>query len=399
MIIKIEVENFYSIKDKQSLDLRLPLTTPKSDRFCPLAGSQDVRVPKVIAFFGPNASGKTTFLRAISFIQDFITRSFHAYEAPDRINVQPFKRAECQIGITKLAVEFTPHNFVDLFGRVYRYELSIQNHAEGNFVLWESLMASNDGRDYQLVFERRGTSENSEIRASADFDLPDGDPRRKLRSNVSLLSSLEQFAHGPAKSFVGLARNSFVSNIKSTTQLFSETAVANYLKANSSFLEEFNRLIRVIDVGIESAEILEEDKKTRTVFVHSGLDGVQSLQDESQGTKNFFYLFPHLVYSLKTGATAVIDEIDSDLHPALMWEIIRWYHSKKENQFGAQLIVSCQNPSILNELEKEEVCLVEKNAKGETSAKRLSDFGHIRRDTNLYKKYLSGAFGAVPNFG
>jgi AAA15 family ATPase/GTPase len=399
VIIKIEIENFYSIKDKQVLDLRIPLTTPKSDRFCELSEGSDVRVPKVIAFFGANASGKTTFLRAISFIQDFIGRSFHAYEPLDPISVNPFKRSECQVGVTKLAIEFTSTRYVDLFGKIYRYELHIQHHKEGNFVLWEALWASDDARSFSSIFERRGSTEESVITASQAFELPEGDPRRKVRSNVSLLSSLEQFAHGPSRTFIGLVRNNFVSNIKAEKVSLSETTVTHYLKANPDFLQEFNRLIRVIDVGIESVRIREEEKRAETVFVHSGLDGVQSLKFESQGTKNFFFLFPHLVYSLKTGATAIVDEIDSDLHPALMWEIVRWYHSLRENKVGAQLVVSCQNPSILSELEKEEVCLVEKNGRGESSARRLSDFGYIRRDTNLYKKYLGGAFGAVPSFG
>jgi len=399
VIIKIEIENFYSIKDKQTLDLRIPLTTPKSDRFCPLAEGSEVRVPKVVAFFGANASGKTTFLRAISFVQNFIERSFHAYEPLDPIAINPFKRAECEMGVTKLAIEFTATNYVDLFGRIYRYELFVQHHEDGNFVLWEALKASNDARSFVSVFERRGSNDESVITASKEFDLPEGDPRRKVRSNVSLLSSLEQFAHEPARVIVNLVRNNFVSNIKAEKFSLSEGVVTSYLKHNPSFLKEFNRLIRVIDVGIESVELREEDKQTKAVFLHSGLDGVQSLKYESQGTKNFFYLFPHLVYSLKTGATAIVDEIDSDLHPALMWGIVRWYHSPLENKMGAQLIASCQNPSILSELEKEEVCLVAKNKKGESSTQRLSDFGYIRRDTNLYKKYLGGAFGAVPNFG
>ena len=399
MILKLEISNFYSIKEKQTLDFRIPLTAPNSDRFGTANGHDDIRLPKIVAFFGANASGKTTFLRAITFLQAFMERSFHVYEPNDPIAIKPFQRSECEVGITTLALEFSSLQMVDLLGRIYRYELHIQHHSGGNFVLWESLSELNDRRKFSAIFERRGTSEGSEITASDAFLLPEDDPKRTVRSNVSLLSSLVQFAHAPSRRVVDDFRLNTVSNISLGKTSFSEDFVAGYLKNNPDFLTELNRLIRVIDVGIEKVEITEEDKRTVPLFHHSGLDGYQTIQYESQGTRNFFCLFPNLIYSLRVGATAILDEMDSDLHPALMWEIVRWYHSKTENPHRAQLFVSCQNPSILSELEKEEVCLVEKSDRGESSAKRLSDFGHIRRDTNLYKKYLSGAFGAVPKFG
>jgi hypothetical protein len=399
VIIKIEIENFYSIREKQVLDFRLPLTTPDNPRFSKIADGVSVRVPKVIAFFGANASGKTTFLRAASFLCNFVERSFNMYEPSTPIDIHPFQRSECSTGTTTLAMEFSSTRYTDLFGTIYRYELSIQHIGTGNFVSWEALRSSNDGVLFRTIFERTGNKDASFITASEDFGLPEGDPRRTVRANVSLLSSLVQFAHAPAQSLMHQFRVGFISNIRLGKTSLSEDYVTRYLKDNPSYFRELNRLIRVIDVGIEEVQLSEEDKKIKPIFLHSGLEGPQTLQYESQGTKNFYCLFPMLIYSLKTGGTAILDEIDSDLHPALMWEIIRWYHSDAESPFNAQLIVSCQNPSILAELEKEEVCLVEKSKNGESSARRLSDFGYIRRDTNLYKKYLGGAFGAVPNFG
>ena len=77
MIHKIEIENFHSIRDRQTLDLRAPANAPEdTDRLAECwPGSVD-RAPKVIAVFGANGSGKSNLLRALSFAAWFIHSSF-----------------------------------------------------------------------------------------------------------------------------------------------------------------------------------------------------------------------------------------------------------------------------------------------------------------------------------
>ena len=69
MLYKLEVENFYSIRDQQVLDLSVDGKVPDPEgRYAPIFEGAAVRVPKVIALYGANASGKTTVLRALEFI-------------------------------------------------------------------------------------------------------------------------------------------------------------------------------------------------------------------------------------------------------------------------------------------------------------------------------------------
>ena len=61
MIYKLEIENFYCIRDRQILDLTVLLTTPDNpERFAPIFRGSDHRAPKVVAVFGANGSGKTS---------------------------------------------------------------------------------------------------------------------------------------------------------------------------------------------------------------------------------------------------------------------------------------------------------------------------------------------------
>ena len=58
MLYRLEVENFYSIRDSQVLDLCIAPNVPDAEgRFAPIFEGSDLRVPKVIALYGANASG------------------------------------------------------------------------------------------------------------------------------------------------------------------------------------------------------------------------------------------------------------------------------------------------------------------------------------------------------
>ena len=58
MIHRVEIENYGSIRERQVIDLRIPATAPDLERFARPMGDESVRLPTVVAFFGPNASGR-----------------------------------------------------------------------------------------------------------------------------------------------------------------------------------------------------------------------------------------------------------------------------------------------------------------------------------------------------
>ena len=120
---------------------------------------------------------------------------------------------------------------------------------------------------------------------------------------------------------------------------------------------------------------------------------------ESHGTRAFIRLFPLLSGTLGTGGVAILDEFDTFLHPLLLPDILRWFHDPSRNPLNAQVWFSAHAASLLDELLKEEIVLCEKDERGRTTVFSLMDVKAVRRDENLYKKYLGGAFGAVPTLG
>ena len=74
MLRKILIENFYSIKEAQVLDLGVPNNVPDLPGFGVNREISPVRISQVISIFGANASGKTTILRAIGFLRWFFNQ-------------------------------------------------------------------------------------------------------------------------------------------------------------------------------------------------------------------------------------------------------------------------------------------------------------------------------------
>jgi predicted ATPase len=135
------------------------------------------------------------------------------------------------------------------------------------------------------------------------------------------------------------------------------------------------------------------------IFQHHGLATALPVQFESHGTRAFVRIFPLLNRALITGGIAVIDELDLSIHPVVLPEIIRWFYDTERNPYNAQLWMTCQNASLLEELVKEEVFFCEKDPKGRTTVYGLQDIQAVRRSDNYYRKYLGGVYGAVPRLG
>lgn len=79
-------------------------------------------------------------------------------------------------------------------------------------------------------------------------------------------------------------------------------------------------------------------------------------------------------------------------------QLIRLFHDPTTNPFGAQLVFTSHDTSLLNHLNRDEVWLTEKRADGSTRLGALAEFAgeRVRKSQNLEAGYLHGRFGALP---
>ena len=409
MIYRLEIENFYCVRDRQILDLTVPQTTPDNlERFAPIFDGSDVRAPKVVAIYGANGSGKSTVLKALAVLVWFAKNSFQ-YTTPG-LPCERFNDEESASRPVHLAIEFG--GVMELTKRAaekveggntvprgtYRYEVELGTQ-DGvvKSVNTEILRQKHNGRGKWLrVFERRT---GKKLAGSKAFPLTGYSTIiDKIREDASVVATLALFEHEPSQVLVAAASNVF-SNILVDKTEFSDDDVIKFLAENPSVVTALNKQLQRIDVGIQNMQIIQTPSGPAPLFKHEGLHADIPWSQESHGTRSFIHMFPWLLASLASGGTAIVDELDNAIHPLILPEILRWYYDPKRNTHDGQLWMTCHSVSLMDDLMKEEIVLCEKDRQGRTEIYTLTDMKSIRRTDNLYKKYLGGVFGAVPHIG
>lgn len=403
MITKLEIENFYSIGEPIELDLTSgPKVPDEPGRLVQTHSHSKYRSPRVLAVFGPNAAGKSNVLRAIAFIGWFVQNSFQ-FQSGQPLPFHKFNSKEKVGAPTRLSITFEgledPIQGENGKTCLYTYSIEIAGRTSNSDIITrEALYYQPTGTIRpRRIFERDGEGNvktGSLIGNSKDLQLVSG----ILRKDASLVSTLAQFSNPFAHAMVESAR-SIQTNILMMRHQYDQRFMQDYYASNPILLDDLNRDIRRLDLGINEMTIVQRDGKNHALFLHRGLDLPVDMAMESNGTQQFVNIFPLIHRVLQTGGVAVIDELDTSIHPSIVPEIIRWFWDEERNPYGAQLWTSSHTVSLLEDLLKEEIILCEKDANGNTDAYRLSDIKGLRRDDNFAAKYMGGVYGAVPVIG
>ncbi len=399
MLHRISIENFFSIAGEQELIFAVPGNAPDLPCFRNAISTESIRLPSVIGFFGSNASGKSTVLRAIVAAARFACRSFEWNDFGLNLYFQPYRTKEWWARPTKITVEFDSQLDADSPASVFRYELHI-SHKENNFgdkaVIYESLSYAPKGK-LRRLFEREGQT----FKFGSEFGITSGnDPRKdSIRINASVLSTLAKFNH-PVSTYLIQLIDMLQTNIVGFQKLeANENDIIAAYANHQTCLDSLNRELRRFDVGLESMTPDKGSNGWVALFKHVELDQFIFFAEESRGTQRFIELFWRIHTALETGSVAIIDELDTDLHPLLLPEILNWFCDRERNPKGAQLLFSAHNPALLDEMEKYQIFFTEKPGGKSSQIYGARDIKGLRTEPSLMKKYLSGELGAVPHIG
>jgi uncharacterized protein len=402
MIHKIAIENYYSIADRQELNFRVAENAPDEPCFMASKAQPNVRLPNVIGFFGPNASGKTTVLKAIAMLKVFIQASFNLPVHAPIPFVDPYWRNDWKGRLSKFLIEFETKLIGDEVA-LYRYELHFGHEfiSEPPFhlchVVYEAFSYAPKNR-FKKIFERI----NQDISVGDDFGILVNDPvLEKVRPNSSVISTFAQFNHSLSLRIIQglqlLGTNVPIDNMN--LHPTPHSVIANYYLQNPSMLEKLNQETRIFDLGLENIMVQTNQSGPLLTSTHVGLDEPLIFQLESQGTQKFINIFPMLQTALDHGGVVVFDELDGALHPLMIPEIMRWFSNTDRNKFNAQLFFTAHNVSLLDDMEKEQVYFIHKPSGKPTEVYGAKDIKGLRREPRLMRKYMSGELGAVPIIG
>lgn len=361
---------------------------------------------------GANGSGKSNLLKPLAFLSWFCSDSFKSMDNSDELPYYPHMCANDEVSeIEVYFIDKINHEDEYLFAEL-KYLIKIQNKK----LIHEELKLKTS-RQFSTVFSRIYNINNGCFDVKVNKSLIQGyyfseDEIKTVPDNASVIS---YFKRKKKKNAVTDAMHYIFYSMESNLNMFGKSnfnynkvlEATQFYEKNPDIFEKAKKYLSRMDLGIDDIVIKKEDvidKQTGNIEEALMPFGIHKSDDnefevnfrfESSGSQACYYFIYKLIAALNYGGVAIIDELDSDLHPYMIKEFIDIFANEGINKHGSQLIFSCHNAEVLKEMNKHNVYLVEKN-NGISESWRLDDIKGLRSQDNLYSKYITGALGGVP---
>ncbi|WP_395761864.1 ATP/GTP-binding protein [Elizabethkingia anophelis] len=425
MIIDFVFKNFRSFKDESTFTLKADSFKSKQDNTFEIETvNGPVKLLKTAVIYGPNAGGKSNFIKALETFVLLIrySPSFNSHE--NRIiSYDPF---ELDINSQNSPVYFKISFFLEDYVR-YDYEVSIlkQRIASERLDFYPKGQVAN-------IFERVIKNDDEVDLIELGKNLKGKRIPKKVFNNQLYLSKFGwEVPHDVLTPIYKYLSNIdvWMSHDKYRIDLVNKEISMIIAQSESVKLKErLSKLIRISDTkieGISSKELkrnefhlpkeipeeivdeIYEDNKIRTYSHHKIFDGTKEVdvkefdfnQKESTGTKVLFALGGKILQKLESGGIFVVDELDNSLHPKLCKFLIRLFNNKVSNPKNAQLIFATHEVTLLDKdvFRKDQIWFVEKNKYGSSEMYCANEFEGVRDETNFEVWYRTGKFGGDPN--
>ncbi|TAE16438.1 MAG: ATP-binding protein [Bacteroidetes bacterium] len=424
MIINFSIQNFGSVKDKQTLTFEADKSDHLENSY--IIHTNGLRLLKIALIYGANASGKTTILKALEFFRDIVLEP--ETKKTNELNFQPFLfDSETPNQNSIISIEFMAND------TKYSYEVEFFRKAVVNEIL--NFYNPNKANVY-----KRTTNINNQF------------TKIKFGSKIKIDKTIEKNLEANTlwnNTVLGgfLKTNVDVKELKEAVEwfdnylnplIYTETQLERFVtskidKGELSKLDIINILkkadFHISDIVIQEDEKeipaglidflkaqikdspdtvkkLEEKGKISTMkieFEHTVNDAKYTLplEMESQGTRRFYGFAGLLALLIKNSTVFPIDELESSLHPDLYTHFILSFLLNTER---SQIIATTHNREILDNKDifrSDAIWFTDRNDNCSTELYSLADFDSsiVRNTTNIYNAYKSGKLKATPNLG
>lgn len=426
MLIKFKTSNYRSFRDEAVLSMIASGLKEYKDSLIPYGAK---KVLPAVAIYGKNGGGKSNLIRAFWLGIQFVRNAQRTQHEKASIPVQPFSLNDfsqneptsfeytyIQEGIkyvygfsatrAKIVTEYLYHSpkgqRATIFKRDGQKFLFPVDTEKKRKELISEAVASN-----QLYFAVSCTMNYQPciaamkwFRESVVFSRDYTDIPNQIIEHSEDPGMLKAIVSAAQKADLGIQDIKFEISNKELSKYDKlpdnlpndiKTALQNLMKALSSAPNEAESKLHVSELKVTSLHY--GMSKTGDTKYYS-----LELADESDGTKHLMALAPAIEKTLASGGTLIVDELEKEMHPLLVEDIVSRYQSKDINKTGAQIIFTTHNTELLNMevLRRDQVYLVDKNKKtGASELYCITDFSP-HPDENIHKGYLVGKYGATP---
>lgn len=444
MLLRYIVSNFKSIGHPLELNM-LPAHATIDDYFVKKISLNNTpwKVLRRGAFFGPNASGKSSLIESIRFARDYITTN-HTSGKSTSIN-------QFRGNVDDLQGASTFQFVFYLKNKLYEYGFSITPHQVNEEWLFQLTSSGWRSVFMRITNEAGKTTINSTV-LLARKDTENYDIINVLKNTIKEKQKNQLFLYKLYDNGIKKVIPIF-EWFKNLQVIFPDTTVQALpvqLKSNQELREYIGTMLKNMGTGIDSISVdsnqidfydfvekvhlpkeivaqieaipsgvinlsgkyfifSENEKKRPTLlqvkFQHRiNNKNIQfNMEDESDGTQRLVDLLPMLFTVGQDPSTHptifFVDEIDRSLHTKLSQFLLDAF-LKRAPDSESQIIFTAHDVNLINtrHFSQDEIWFVEKNKLGESTIKPLSDF-QVKDGKDMLKAYLAGRFGAIPMIG
>lgn len=413
MLIEFSVSNYRSFREKQTLSMvATPRLSKKRNVFKPVVKGEKIpALLKVAAIYGPNASGKSSLIKAIGMMREIF------FEAPTAakeslLPAQPFRFDP--------ALKEQPSRFEYNFikgGLRYQFTLALTQRR----IVEETLFAYPKGKESLMYSRTFGAG--GEVYVYGE-DLEGGkqvhEAWRKLTSPKVLFIS--QAVANSSEDLTQLKQplSWFSENlliVEQDTMRGWSLASRSILQDNPALASDLGGFLQEIDIpvsnirtesqeDISSAFFSAEKQLSRedfaklnacqTTLTHTSVLGSAEFDfsEESGGTQNLMGFWLPWVKTENGGSLLAVDELDSSLHPKIVADLIEKH---LDSGIDSQLIFTTHDTHLMNAkiLRRDQFWITERDAYGATNLFSIHDF-EGREGEDIEKRYFEGRYRGLP---
>lgn len=423
MLIEFSVSNFRSFREKQTFSMvAAPRLGKKENLIKPqIVGEKFPNLLKMAAIYGPNATGKSNFVKAFEVFSNLVR--YNSKTDGPLLPITPFRFDN--------ALRNEPSIFeVHFINDGKRYEFYFEVTQER--IVAEKLIVIIKGKDHPL-YSRRYISGKDEY--SFDDSLEGGPLLHEAWQNLTSSKAffISQAVANSNESLQQLRTpyNWLISSLRTPPSDLTRFIDAYHLVINSnpdfkydvelsSFLSELDVPIKEVKFELnegagQSKEAIQQildsrdssklDSLTRefkTTFTHTSAlgDAEFDFEDESDGTRNlagFSFLWKIITTHTHMPSVHIIDELDSSLHPKIVEKLVKLLHSI---DVSSQIIFTTHDTHLMNTklLRRDQIWVTERDMNGATKLHSVYDFDG-RESEDVEKRYYEGRYRGLPILG
>lgn len=362
-LLKMAVNGLTLFKGTVNIDFfaEQRVSSDNNEMVSPCFGS--VYTNNVMSIVGINASGKTSLLKIISFVIEFING-----ESVNNINNKDILKDSEKIEITVF--------FFDPGNGVCKLESEI-------------IRIKDNEIDYRYIInsERLWVKKTSRVKSKKDLFVFDDDQLSKVRDNGA------EFLKDDTSIVISLNKNKgfYLKDLIRLTNV-------NFLGLIGNFPHE---LIAFLDPSIENISF---DKKTgeaklkfydrEEIVVANPILFEQYL---SSGTIKGINIFINAMIVFEEGGYLIVDELENHFNREIVATLVRFFMNKSVNKNGATLIFSTHYSELLDEFERNDGIYIVRNRNG-IYAQKLSEIltrNDIKKSEAFKSDFLEGT---VPTY-